>query len=222
MGMGGPMKSSQPAMGGKGHPNQQYTPGTFGPQNPQGVMALQNAYHQFNTSAPPPPNPMFGQQPMGNPQGAPLGGGMQPQGDPLAGLAPPHYSQGALAFNPSTQQAPTLGAQLMGTAPHITPQPPSSSPVAALMSGMPLMSGGPHPRGSFTDQQTMPPQVAALMSGMQHPQAQPMGQYADIARQQQMQQQMGMPMAPATQQTRPEDPRMAAMRNMQRMKLGGG
>ena len=133
----------------------QYQQGTFGPQNPQGVMALQNAYQQFQNGAPPQPNPMFGQQPVGNLQGAPLGGGQ---------------AQGQLAFNPSTQQAPTLGAQLMGTAPHITPQPPMAVPP-----GVP---------GTFSPQQ--------------------------------------MPGAPMTQQTRPEDPRMAAMRYMQRMKLGGG
>jgi hypothetical protein len=145
--------TSQP-MGQQG---QQYTPGTFGPQNPQGVMALQNAYQQFQNGAPPQPNPMFGQQPMGNLQGAPLGGGMPP---------PPTQSGMQQQFQDFARQ------QQMGEG-----MPPQGPPASVL--------------------QGLPPQAQAAIANR------------------------GMPMAPATQQTRPEDPRMAAMRYMQQMKLGG-
>jgi len=202
MGAGAMSGKGQPS-GGKGQPQgqqgqqgQQYTPGTFGPQNPQGAMALQNAYQQFQNGAPPQPNPMFGQQPMGHagdfnpitrhftPGGAPLGGGMAQQPMGHAG-----------DFNPITRHFTPGGAPLGGGTPY--------------MQSLPQQGG----------QQQGLPQYPQPVFNPSTQQAQLNQAYQDFARQQQMG--GGMPMAPATQQTRPEDPRMAAMRYMQQMKLGG-
>ena len=95
------------APGGKG---QQYTPGTFGPQSPQGAMALQNAYQNFARQQ----QMGGGMQPVGNLQGAPLGGGMAPpptqsgMQQQLQQQGLPQYPQPV--FNPSTQQAAAQNA----------------------------------------------------------------------------------------------------------------
>jgi hypothetical protein len=241
-----------------GQQGQQYTPGTFGPQNPQGAMALQNAYHQFNTSAPPQPNPMFGQQPVGNLQGAPLGGGMAQQPMGHAG-----------DFNPITRQFTPGGAPLGGVRQQAQPMtqqqqqqqyeqfmqaqqqqqqqglPQYPQPVFNPSTQQPAYQPGIIPGQDFARQQQMgggmQPQGMQQL-GQVNPQFAQQPQAFDPLRQQmlqQMQQQRamapyqqaqpmrqplagGMPMAPATQQTRPEDPRMAAMRYMQQMKLGEG
>ena len=120
------------------------------PQQPQGLGALQNAYSQFQSSAPPPPNPMFGQQP-----------------NPAAQAS--QVSNVLDAYMDNGQQAPQA-------------QP---APMAPPMMAPPMMA---------------PPMMAPPMMA-QPPMAPPM-------------------MAPNFSQMRQEDPRMQAMRNMQRYRRG--
>jgi hypothetical protein len=85
------------------------------PQQPQGLGALQNAYSQFQNSAPPQPNPMFGQQPnpaaqasqVSNVLDAYMDNGQQaPQAQP-APMAPPMMGQPPMA-PPMMPQAPNF------------------------------------------------------------------------------------------------------------------
>ena len=230
-------------------------------------MALQNAYQQFQNGAPPQPNPMFGQQPVGNLQGAPLGGGMAPpQPNPLYGQQPMTQQQHQQLFGPqpldNLQGAPLGGGTALPQTPGYMqhPQPvfnPSTQQAAQNAYEQDFarpqqMGGGMQPQGllpqypqpvfnpstrqagfygtSRVDEPFFNPSTRQVefnhaydapmihRAGGVPQQAQSTARQQDFVRQQLM----GMPMAPATQQTRPEDPRMAAMRNMQRMKLGGG
>ena len=60
---GGPGKGGMPGGAPTANPQTQAQYQQAMPQQPQGLGALQNAYSQFQNSAPPQPNPMFGQQP---------------------------------------------------------------------------------------------------------------------------------------------------------------
>lgn len=102
MGAGSPMPQGQ---------SQSMAPqGT--PQQPQGLGALQNAYSQFQNSAPPQPNPMFGQQPnpaaqasqVSNVLDAYMDIGQQAQPAPMA---PPMMGQPPMA-PPMMPQAPNF------------------------------------------------------------------------------------------------------------------
>ena len=179
MAKGGPEQS----MGQQGQSQSMAPQGM--PQQTQGLGALQNAYSQFQNSAPPQPNPMFGQQPsgmqQGNLQGAPLGGGMPQQNPTQQQMQAMHYMNQQYG---RPDNAP-MGAQIMGTG-----------------VGAPL--GGGMPQQNPTQQQMQQnQQVAQDFMRQQNPMRLPM-----------------MPQAPNFGQIGQEDPRMQAMRHMQRYRGG--
>jgi hypothetical protein len=99
------------------------------PQQPQGLGALQNAYSQFQNSAPPQPNPMFGEQPnptamaqqTSNVLDAYMDVGQQaPQAQP-APMAPP-------MMPPPMMPPPMMPPPMMPQAP-IPPQVPMPPPM---------------------------------------------------------------------------------------------
>ena len=105
MAKGGPEQS----MGQQGQSQSMAPQGM--PQQTQGLGALQNAYSQFQNSAPPQPNPMFGEQPnptamaqqTSNVLDAYMDVGQQaPQAQP-APMAPPMMAP------PMMPQAPNFG-----------------------------------------------------------------------------------------------------------------
>ena len=245
MGMGNPTGSFGQQQGQQGQQGQQYTPGTFGPQNPQGFGALQNAYQQFQNGAPPQPNPMFGQQPSGMQQGnlrdASRGGGMQQNPMTQAGMqAQKDFgAQRAFALQQMQDRHSPMGAVSAGGFGQANPQfaqpayqpgvipgmgvMPDQGPMTQAgmqqgnLQGAPLGGGMPQWVAQYQQDQQNPTGMQQQMGGGMPPQ----GRLSGLPPQAIANSLRGNPLAPATQQTRPEDPRMTAMRHMQQMKLGG-
>ena len=150
------------------------------PQQTQGLGALQNAYSQFQNSAPPQPNPMFGEQPNPAAQAPQVSNVLDAYMD--VGQQPDHGPPGPEGYARSGFGQPDYNAM-----------PPDQRPDNRMMGN--------------------PQQMQQRMQEMQ----------------QRMQQQMAqrnpmrppmMPQASNFSQMRQEDPRMQAMRNMQRYRGG--
>lgn len=218
--------------------------GQMQPQaQPQGLGALQNAYSGFMNQQPPQPNPMFGQQPqnmMGNLPGSPQGPMSQSQAmaSPMGALQTPPSGALQNAYSDFMNQQRGYGPGVNNySAPQQAPMGQTQNLGATLAGGQP---GGMDPMQQYRDLlggmggQMAPgqqPGMAGQLGGIgqqlgggmqQNPmQSNPMqAQYQAFMNQQNGRPDnapMGqMPQAPTTQQIGQEDPRMQAMRNMQR------
>ena len=121
MGAGSPQGGMGQQPQGQSQSQSMASPGM--PQQTQGLGALQNAYSQFQNSAPPQPNPMFGDQPnptamaqqTSNVLDAYMRSGQQaPQAQP-APMAPPMMGQ-----PPRMGQPPMMAPPMMPQAPNFS------------------------------------------------------------------------------------------------------
>jgi hypothetical protein len=145
------------------------------PQQTQGLGALQSAYSQFQNSAPPQPNSVFGQQPMGGQMAQQLG---QMGGQPMGGQT--QLYQDAVR-QPNSTEVARYQQMLGGMQPQASMQPQNRVQEP--------------PNQMLQQQLAMQPQPGQQRMAMRPP---------------------AMPQASNFSQMRQEDPRMQAMRNMQR------